>query len=53
MTDEELIAYFKDKALPEALRLDRATMQYEVRDAVERNSANILANPLDHVPGAG
>lgn len=48
MNDEELIAYFNDKTLPDVLRLDRATTQHEVKDAVERNTANILANPQDH-----
>ncbi len=37
MTDEELIAYFENAALPSTLRLDRATTQYEVKEAVERN----------------
>jgi hypothetical protein len=48
MNDPELIAYFKDKTLPEVLRLDLATTQHEVRDAVERNIANIIADPQDH-----
>lgn len=48
MTDEEIIAYFKDKTLPGMLRIDRATTQHEVKEAVERNIANIGANPQDH-----
>ena len=48
MTDEEFIAYFKDKTLPEVLRIDRATTQHKVKDSVERNIANILGNPQDH-----
>lgn len=47
MTDVEIIAYFKDKSLPQVLRLDRATTQHEVKDAVERNIANITADPHD------
>jgi hypothetical protein len=37
MTDEELIAYFQTAILPETLRLDRATTQLDVKEAVERN----------------
>jgi hypothetical protein len=37
MTDQELIAYFETATLPAVLRLDRATTQHEVKDAVERN----------------
>jgi hypothetical protein len=48
MTNVEIIAYFKDKSLPEFLRLDRATTQHEVREAVARNVTNILADPQDH-----
>jgi hypothetical protein len=47
MTDVEIIAYFKDKSLPQVLRLDRATTQHEVKDAVERNIANITTDPHD------
>ncbi|MCW3116886.1 MAG: hypothetical protein JWM28_968 [Chitinophagaceae bacterium] len=39
MTDQELIAYFEAVTLPEILRIDRATTQYEVKDAVGRNLA--------------
>jgi hypothetical protein len=48
MTDPELIAYFENKALPQTLRLDRATTQHEVKDAVQRNIENIKASPDDH-----
>ena len=48
MTDQELIAYFDNKELPQVLRIDRATTQYEVTDAVKRNIENIMANPQDH-----
>lgn len=48
MTDTELIAYFENKELPAVLRLDRATTQHEVVDAVKRNIENIKANPGDH-----
>jgi hypothetical protein len=37
MTDQELIAYFETADLPTTLRLDRASTQYAVKDAVERN----------------
>lgn len=48
MTDQELFAYFDNKELPLTLRLDRATTQFEVKDAVQRNTENIKANPNDH-----
>ncbi len=48
MTDQELIAYFDNKEMPSTLRLDRATTQFEVKDAVQRNIDNITANPNDH-----
>jgi hypothetical protein len=41
MTDEELIAYFKDRQLPEILRINRAITQHEVTEAVRRNIENI------------
>jgi hypothetical protein len=47
MTNEELIAYFTNKNLPEILRLDRASTQHEVKDAVQRNIATLIANPND------
>ncbi|SDF28480.1 hypothetical protein SAMN05216464_115117 [Mucilaginibacter pineti] len=37
MTDQELIIYFENATLPAKLRLDRASTQYEVKDAVQRN----------------
>jgi len=37
MSPQELIAYFKTATLPETLRLDRASTQLEVKDAVKRN----------------
>jgi molybdenum cofactor biosynthesis enzyme len=47
MTNEELIAYFKNKALPETLRLDRASTQIEVKAAVQRNIQTLMAEPGD------
>jgi hypothetical protein len=38
MTADELITYFEKKELPEMLRIDRATTQFEVKDAFERIS---------------
>ncbi|WP_184546250.1 DUF6965 family protein [Mucilaginibacter sp. FT3.2] len=37
MTEQELIAYFETANLPETLRLDRASTQFEVKEAVARN----------------
>ena len=48
MTNPELFAYFENKDLPETLRLDRATTQHEVKDAVQRNIENIKASHEDH-----
>ena len=48
MTDPELIAYFNNKTLPEKLRLYRATTQFGVNDAVQRNVESIKASPNDH-----
>jgi hypothetical protein len=48
MIDRELIAYFDNKILPETLRLNRATIQHEVADAVKRNIENIKGNSNDH-----
>jgi hypothetical protein len=48
MSDPELIACFKDKSLPEVQPLDRATRQYEVKEAVTKNLANNIANPQHH-----
>jgi hypothetical protein len=47
MTNEELIAYFNNKELPKILRLDRASTQHEVKDAVQRNIESLRANPND------
>lgn len=47
MTDQELIAYFENRELPETLRLDRACTQHEVKDAVSRNLESMLNNPQD------
>jgi hypothetical protein len=48
MTNEELIAWFKDKELPKVLRINRAITQHEVQNAVKRNIENLLANPNDN-----
>lgn len=45
MKDEELVAYFESAKLPETLRIDRATTQYEVRDAVARNIEMMRNDP--------
>jgi predicted component of type VI protein secretion system len=47
MTDQELIDYFNTATLPETLRIDRATTQVEVKEAVKRNMEAILSNPKD------
>ncbi|MBD1385904.1 hypothetical protein IDJ75_11485 [Mucilaginibacter rigui] len=47
MTDEELIAYFEHALLPESVRLDRATTQFNVRDAVNQNLESLRADPKD------
>ena len=47
MTDEELIAYFEHALLPESIRLDRATTQFNVKDAVKRNLEMMMADPKD------
>ncbi|MDP9078810.1 MAG: hypothetical protein M3O71_15380 [Bacteroidota bacterium] len=44
MSLQELIAYFENKALPETLRLDRASTQLDVKEAVERNIGTMLLN---------
>ena len=48
MTDEELIAYFEYSKLPETIRLDRATTQFNVQEIVKRNLAAMIADPKDH-----
>jgi hypothetical protein len=47
MSPQELISYFENKELPETLRLDRASTQHEVKNAVERNIERMTANPDD------
>lgn len=47
MTDNELIAYFDTAILPDKLRIDRATTQFDVKDAVERNIEAIKIIPND------
>jgi hypothetical protein len=46
MTDKELIAYFDTAILPDKLRIDRATTQFDVKDAVARNieAMNFIPN---------
>jgi hypothetical protein len=48
MSDQDIFDYFKDKTLPEILRLDRATTQFEVKDAVKRNIEALKGNSQDH-----
>lgn len=45
MTDEELIAYFTGKDLPETIRINRAITQHAVRVAVDRNIELMLTGP--------
>ncbi|MEN0053380.1 MAG: hypothetical protein AAGC65_06910 [Mucilaginibacter sp.] len=45
MTEQELIAYFETATLPETLRIDRATTQFEVKEAVARNLETIRMDP--------
>ncbi|NOW96116.1 hypothetical protein [Mucilaginibacter sp. SG564] len=47
MTNEELIAYFKDRELPQILRINRAITQHEVAEAVQRNIELLQHNPND------
>jgi hypothetical protein len=47
MTDQELVAYFKDKILPETLRINRAITQHNVREQVDKNIEMMLANPKE------
>jgi len=47
MTNEELIAYFKDQELPQILRINRAITQHEVADAVQRNIELLQHNKND------
>jgi hypothetical protein len=45
MTEQELITYFETASLPETLRIDRATTQFEVKEAVARNLETIRMDP--------
>jgi len=47
MTDAELITYFEAAELPETLRIDRATWQYELRHYVEHYTNLLLQRPDD------
>jgi hypothetical protein len=47
MNDVELIAYFEHAKLPEKIRLDRASTQHNVAEAVKMNIELMLANPKD------
>jgi len=44
MTAQELITFFKTVTLPETLRLDRASTQGNVKEAVKRNIEIMLTN---------
>ena len=44
MNPQELIAYFEMVTLPETLRLDRASTQNDVKDAVQRDIETMLLN---------
>jgi hypothetical protein len=44
MTEDELVAYFEHKLLPETLRIDRATVQLSVKEAVARNIQTMLSD---------
>ena len=45
MTEQELITYFETASLPEKLRIDRATTQFDVKEAVARNLETIRIDP--------
>jgi len=47
MTDQELIAYFEHAKLPDTLRLDRASTQLHVAEAVQRNIELMQSDPKD------
>jgi hypothetical protein len=47
MTDIELIAYFEAADLPEMLRVDRATKQYELPKYVKQYTDQLKQQPLD------
>jgi hypothetical protein len=44
MTEQQLIAFFDNKKLPETLRIDRATTQLQVAMAVQRNIDMMLSD---------
>ncbi len=48
MTDEELVAYFEHALLPETFRLDRASTQHNVQQAVKNNLNAMKADQKDH-----
>ena len=47
MTDEELIAYFEHAKLPDTIRLDRATTQHNVAQAV-KNNIDLMTDLTNH-----
>ncbi|RKR84559.1 hypothetical protein BDD43_4802 [Mucilaginibacter gracilis] len=47
MTDTELIAYFENATLPEMLRVDRATKQYELPRYAKQHIDLLKQNPDD------
>jgi hypothetical protein len=47
MTDAELIAYFESAELPEMLRVDRATRQYELPRYVKQYVDSLKQRPED------
>jgi hypothetical protein len=47
MTDAELIAYFENTELPDMLRIDRATKQYELPQYVKQYIDSLKQRPED------
>lgn len=47
MTDAELIAYFETASLPDMLRVDRATRQYELPHYVKQYTNLLKQKPED------
>lgn len=47
MTDAELIAYFENTELPDMLRIDRATKQYERPQYVKQYIDSLKQRPED------
>lgn len=47
MTEQDLIAYLEAAILPETLRLDRATTQLDVKEAVKRNIEQMMSDAKD------